>query len=189
MYLFDVHVHTAEVSHCAHLTAAQTIDTYAELGYSGVCITDHYSQDALYKDIQEPIWEKKIAAYQRGYYLAKEQGEKRGLTVLFGMEMHVADYPDNEYLVYGLTADFVAQNKDLWQYTLPEFREIANAMRALCQATGGLTEEELLREALQIFGYVRMTPRISARMERARVFALRHNMVELDGEHYQARTA
>lgn len=131
MYLFDVHVHTAEVSHCAHLTAAQTIDTYAELGYSGVCITDHYSQDALYKDIQEPIWEKKIAAYQRGYYLAKEQGEKRGLTVLFGMEMHVADYPDNEYLVYGLTADFVAQNKDLWQYTLPEFREIANANNAM----------------------------------------------------------
>ena len=113
MYLFDVHVHTAEVSHCAHLPAAQTIDIYADLGYSGVCITDHYSQDALYNDIQEPLWEKKIAAYQRGYYLAKEQGEKRGLTVLFGMEMHVADYPENEYLVYGLTADFVAQNKDL----------------------------------------------------------------------------
>ena len=131
MYLFDLHVHTAGVSRCAHLTAEETVDIYADLGYSGFCVTNHYSEDTLYSDIQESTWEKRIAAYQRGYYQAKEYGAKRGLTVLFGMEMHLSDFERNEYLVYGLTADFVAANKDLWKYTLAEFREIANANNAM----------------------------------------------------------
>lgn len=42
--------------------------------------------------------------------------------------------------------------------------EMANAMRALCRATGGLDEAELLRETLRVFGYSRMTPRVVGRM-------------------------
>ena len=131
MYLFDVHVHTAEVSPCVKLPAAKTIDIYADIGYAGVCITDHYNESVLYEDLNQPTWAKTIEAFQRGYYLAKERGAQKGLTVLYGMEMQVRDYPRNEYLVYGLTADFVVENKDLWQYTLAEMREIANANNAL----------------------------------------------------------
>ncbi|MBR5520163.1 MAG: hypothetical protein IKU55_05550 [Clostridia bacterium] len=127
MYLFDTHVHTAGVSRCAHLTAEETVDIYADLGYSGFCVTNHYSEDTLYNDIQEPTWEKTIEVYQRGYYQAKEYGAKRGLTVLFGMEMHISDYERNEYLVYGLTPEFVAANKDLWKYSLAELKGILEA--------------------------------------------------------------
>jgi len=74
MYLFDVHVHTAEVSPCGKLPAAKTIDIYADIGYAGVCITDHYNESVLYEDLNQPTWAKTIEAFQRGYYLAKKRG-------------------------------------------------------------------------------------------------------------------
>jgi len=51
-------------------------------------------------------------------------------------------------------------------------REMANAIRSLCRATGGLTKDELAREALGVFGYRRRTPRTLARVEKAMAFAV-----------------
>jgi hypothetical protein len=49
---------------------------------------------------------------------------------------------------------------------------MANAIRSLCRATGGLTKDELAREALGVFGYRRRTPRTLARVEKAMAFAV-----------------
>ncbi|MDQ3382616.1 MAG: DUF3320 domain-containing protein, partial [Actinomycetota bacterium] len=56
-------------------------------------------------------------------------------------------------------------------------REIANAMRALCAATGGMEQDELLRESLAVFGGRRMTAKVLARMEHAAAFAERHGHI------------
>ena len=45
--------------------------------------------------------------------------------------------------------------------------EIGNAMQALCRAGGGMEREELLREALAVFGGRRLTPAIRQRMDTA----------------------
>ena len=45
--------------------------------------------------------------------------------------------------------------------------EIGNAMQALCRAGGGMEREELLREALAVFGGRRLTPAVRQRMDAA----------------------
>lgn len=64
-------------------------------------------------------------------------------------------------------------------------REIANAMRSLCRASGGIEREELLRASLGLFGYRRMTARVAARMEDALAFAVRLGVIRAEGDHYR----
>ena len=122
MYLFDVHTHTAEVSPCGRLTAEQSVAHYVEMGYAGICVTDHFNINVI-KKRGGVTWEEKVDNYLRGYRLAKAAGEKMGLTVLFGMEVQpneVGQIYDsyNEYLVYGLQPQFLYDNPYLYDYSV-----------------------------------------------------------------------
>lgn len=64
-------------------------------------------------------------------------------------------------------------------------REIANSMRSLCLATGGIARDELMRESLALFGFRRMTVRVSGRMEEALAFAVRAELIQLDADYYR----
>lgn len=134
MYLFDVHTHTVEVSPCGVLTAEETVDTYCKLGYSGIVVTDHFNGWVIQK-LSGETWAEKIDSFTRGYRLAKEAGDRKGLAVLFGMEMKAADYKNNEYLVYGITPEFLLTHERLYDQTLEEiFREVHLAGGMIFQA-------------------------------------------------------
>lgn len=130
MYLFDVHTHTAEVSPCGVLTAEETVDVYCELGYDGICVTDHFNARSLER-LGRSTWEETVEAFVSGYRLAEAAGREKGLTVLFGAEMKVSDYANNEYLVYGITPEFLAARPRLYERTLAE-------LSALVRAAGGM---------------------------------------------------
>ena len=44
LYYYDLHVHTSNVSPCAHVKAEEVVRLYAQAGYKGIVITDHYSE-------------------------------------------------------------------------------------------------------------------------------------------------
>lgn len=120
MYLFDVHTHTAEVSPCGRLTAEESVAHYVEMGYDGICVTDHFNINVL-KKLGGDTWTEKVDNYLRGYKLAKGFGEKMGLTVLFGMEVQLTEektYLHNEYLVFGLQPQFLYDNPYLYEVSL-----------------------------------------------------------------------
>lgn len=58
-------------------------------------------------------------------------------------------------------------------------------MKSLCLATGGITGEELMRESLGIFGFRRMTPRITARMQEALAFSIGAGLVRAEGDYFR----
>jgi hypothetical protein len=68
-------------------------------------------------------------------------------------------------------------------------REIANSMRALCVANAGVGKDELVREALAVFGFRRLTPGVSARMLMALGFALSSGLLTVDGSFLTAAKA
>lgn len=47
-YLYDTHVHTSESSPCGRLNAQETVRLYSQAGFSGFCITDHYTRDFFF---------------------------------------------------------------------------------------------------------------------------------------------
>ncbi|HHV97486.1 MAG TPA: PHP domain-containing protein [Clostridiaceae bacterium] len=121
-YKYDIHVHTSETSRCGKIEATEVVRLYKEAGYSGIVITDHYYKD-YFDAIASGDWRVKIETYLKGYKKALEEGNNVGLTVLPGMEIRFNDYP-NDYLVYGIDEQFLIDNPELYNLTLPEFKNL-----------------------------------------------------------------
>ena len=47
MFRFDTHVHTDETSHCGKVPGEEMVKLYAEAGYSGFVMTDHYNRYSM----------------------------------------------------------------------------------------------------------------------------------------------
>ena len=46
-FLFEMHLHTAGVSTCAHVPAEKSMRLYKRAGYAGVVVTDHINSLSL----------------------------------------------------------------------------------------------------------------------------------------------
>ncbi|WP_298992781.1 DUF3320 domain-containing protein [uncultured Pseudokineococcus sp.] len=60
-------------------------------------------------------------------------------------------------------------------------REVVNAMADVCRSAGGMTEDELLRETLAVFGGRRLTAGVRERLAKALVLALSDGRLRRDG--------
>ncbi len=106
MYKYETHLHTMETSRCGYVRATDQVKTYKELGYTGICVTDHLH--SLYLELMDchDDWGKCMDRWLYGYRLAKAAGEEYGLNVILGMELR---FPENEsdYLIYGIDEKWV----------------------------------------------------------------------------------
>ncbi len=109
MNSYELHTHTAEGDIYVATGGAEIVRAYAAAGYSGAVITDHNFSlffDWFREDLGGCDHEGIIRRYLRGYYAARDEGERLGFTVLAGTEVQLPD-AENHYLVYGLEeADF-----------------------------------------------------------------------------------
>lgn len=109
-YKYELHCHTAETSECAAISAADAVEFYKSIGYSGMVITDHYSfltfgtQSSFKRQID-------VDKYLRGYHNALEAAGD-DFTVLLGMEIRYF-MTTNDYLVYGIDEDFIRNNGNM----------------------------------------------------------------------------
>lgn len=137
MYKYELHLHTAECDKVAALSGAQLVRAYAEKGYSGMVVTDHYFStffDWFKDELAHKEHNEIIDFWLRGYYAALNEGEKIGFTVLPGAEVRI-DGTINDYLVYGL------EEKDF--YSLP----LLNRMKNIDQVLDVLPEYALVVQA------------------------------------------
>ena len=103
-YKYELHSHTTETSQCAKITAKELVEKYKELGYSGIVITNHYSD--LTFSLKE-MFNKKLRSehYLKGYREAKKY-ETEDFSVLLGIELRFF-LNGNDYLIYGITEELV----------------------------------------------------------------------------------
>jgi len=109
IYKYDTHVHTSEASACASLSGAGYIKLYQKLGYDGIIITDHFfsGNTAIPKDLP---WNERIELFCSGYESAKREGDRQGFPVFFGLETR---FDGDEYLIYGLSKDWLLDHPDM----------------------------------------------------------------------------
>ncbi len=123
MTLFDTHVHTKESSTCGRVPAKEMVRIYKKAGYTGIVITDHltpgYWDDAKAGGVS---WEDFAKSHMKGYLEAKDEGEKIGLRVLYGCELRFTCDAPNDYLVYGMTNQFIVDNPDIFDWNAKIFR-------------------------------------------------------------------
>lgn len=125
MNKYELHAHTAECDRVAQHSGAEMVRLYADAGYSGMVITDHYFSlfYEWFKDEFCPADHKSIIdRYLRGYHSARNEAERIGFSLLCGAEVRFDNTP-NDYLIYGLEED------DL--YTLPLLNRLKNLRELL----------------------------------------------------------
>ena len=111
MPLYELHAHTSECDIAAHASGAELVKIYHHAGYDGMVITDHYFAHFYkwFSDELEGRSHREIMARRlKGYYAAREEGEKLGFTVLPGAEVRFnkSYFGINDFLVYGCDEEF-----------------------------------------------------------------------------------
>ena len=125
-FKFELHCHTAETSYCASCKAEDSVAMLKSGGYDGVAITNHYYGDWFATRKEEKTWEEKINAWLTSYRLAKETGDKIGLSVILGAEFGFDYFPANHFLCYGMDEEFFFEYPELYKYTPEDFFKLAN---------------------------------------------------------------
>ena len=120
MFIFETHLHTFPCSACAKDRNLAFVDRAAELGLSGLVITNHFYCGNTGIDRALP-WADFVNAYVEDYRIARAYGEEKGVAVLFGLEDGFGG--GKEMLVYGLPPEAVQEHPEL--KTLPPAEKAA----------------------------------------------------------------
>ncbi len=128
-YKTEMHCHTSQVSCCASLSGKEQIKAYIDAGFDTVVITDHFSSSTYEHYHWEGLsWKQRISHYLSGYEDAKKAAEDK-IAVLLGMELRCRQN-DNDYLVYGVTEDFLLKyNNDSFNLIDSDIETISKIVR------------------------------------------------------------
>lgn len=127
LYKTELHCHTSELSGCSSESAFDTLNRYAELGYTSVVITNHFSSHEYkrvglkYRDYVERHFEVAEAAAEK---------MKGRLYVIPGFEMRL-NSNNNDYLVFGATREVLLDIPDVFRMELSELHEYLSAAGCL----------------------------------------------------------
>ena len=113
MFLYDTHVHSSDMSRCAHNTAAEMCHEAKLKGYTGFVLTEHFFTNSSYNIDRTLPWDEMMKQFYASYEAAHEEGRKIDFDVLFGLEM---TFPSYDILTYGLSLDFLLAHPELQNF-------------------------------------------------------------------------
>lgn len=114
-YKFELHAHSNPASGCSDLPPAELVERCKNAGASGLVLANH----AVWWMKNDPK-EEWCARYLKDFRDTKAAGEKLGLAVILGFEIHFMD-SDNDYLVFGFEEDFIPTIYDWMDKNAKEF--------------------------------------------------------------------
>ena len=121
----ELHCHTSEVSCCANEPARDTVEKYLEYGYSTIVVTNHLAESNFRNmGYGNSSWEEKAKFYIDGYEKMKDAAAGR-LNILFGAEIRF-DELENDYLLFGMSPEFLLSHPGMCQMKVGEFYEKIN---------------------------------------------------------------
>lgn len=125
MYKLELHAHSKPVSDCATASAREVIEAYKAAGYQGIVSTNHINFPT-FRSMPDASWDEKMDFYMSGYHeLVKEAGDD--FDVLFGCEINLSKrgqgYIPNDYLVFGVTEEWLRAMGDVRDFTLKQLSE------------------------------------------------------------------
>lgn len=130
-FLYETHMHTCLASKCGRSTGKEHVHFYRDIGYAGIIMTDHFFRGNTAVDPRLP-WKDRINWFWSGYEDAKAEGDRAGLDVFFGLEQNFAG---DEYLVYGLTKEYMLAHPEMEHWTRrQQLEEVHKAGGCVIQA-------------------------------------------------------
>lgn len=129
----ELHCHSRDASNCSKVSAEEIACKYIEHGYSTIVLTNHLSYPSTGNSAGSHVLSDIIEYEYRAYdLLCKAASEK--LNILFGLEINFKE-SRNDYLVYGLTKDFLLSCENIFDMGIAQFHQkAANAGCLVIQA-------------------------------------------------------
>jgi len=184
LYKIDMHVHTAEVSPCGKVKAAEVVRLYKDAGYDAIVITDHYSS-SFFQAAKDISWAEKIDRFLEGYRIAFAEGESVGLNVILGMELRF-ESGANEYLVYGVDEKFLKENEELYKLEIDKFSTMVKDKGFLIYQAHPFRPKMTLADKKYLYGIevFNGNPRHNSQNDVAYKYAVEHNFKMISGSDF-----
>ena len=116
----DPHVHTGGISTCCPLEYPQIIDEKVELGYQMAVLTNHSQSWYCPPRGHGDLMKRHLEEFDRAYAYAKD----RGLRLLLGLEVTVREPAWTDWLLYGVTENFMVNAPCLYNLTQKQLFEL-----------------------------------------------------------------
>lgn len=182
----ELHLHTAETSRCAHLSVRDAIPLYKDHGYDLVCVTDHFNWRYFPDEpLTDKQWKDECEKWFRGWYAAREEGEKYGLTVLHAAEFEFKDV-GAEFLCYGFKDEDFLGNQ-MYRMDYATFMKFAHEKGCFVSIAHPFRREERpvppLYDGAEIYNS-HPSHLCEARNEDAAVFAKNYGLIPIIGQDF-----
>lgn len=120
-YRYELHCHTSEGSKCSDISIKEIFKLYQEIGYSGICITDHFT-NPMNPLNDDATWSERVNLSYDIYQKALEESKKYNMSVFFGIEYSITpdiDHPSqatcNDFIFLNLKKEWLIENKDAFR--------------------------------------------------------------------------
>jgi predicted metal-dependent phosphoesterase TrpH len=158
------------------------VQTYHNIGCHAVAITNHFTCNLFRSDKPN---EEIVSEYINDFKRAKEEGDRIGITVLFGMELRFSEN-NNDYLIFGVDEKEALTISRMLDGGISSFRQnYKNSASVLIQAhpfRDGMTKvDPSLLDGIEVFN---MHPNHNSRVAVAANYAREHDLLATAGTDY-----
>ena len=131
MFKIETHLHTGLSSSCGKLSTEEILQGYAQAGYDGIVVTDHFSRNEfLYRGVPNGNVEEKWNMHLEGYLALLAAAPQYGIRVYRAAEL-AFDEALNDYLVYGCPDELMMDMDRVFAMGIADFS-------AECRRVGGV---------------------------------------------------
>ena len=116
----DPHVHSSGVSTCSHISCEQIVDKKMRLGYNGAVLANHCQPWYYPEEEHKNFVERVIEEYRRG----KAYADEKGFLLYLGLEVSLSEPHYADWLLYGVTEEFLRASPCLYTLTQRELFEL-----------------------------------------------------------------
>ncbi len=181
----DLHVHTKEMSACGVLSAEEVVKGYAQAGFDGIVLTNHYNSWTQWwvYETYKIGGEDYFTAYKKHWEETARLGERYGLRVFFGCELKT-DRSNNDYLVYGVPDSFLSRNNDdLWKMSAGDIGRLAKEENFLLYQAHPFRNHMQVTPPHELFGIEvkNANPRHDSRNDIAEIWATKFGLHGISG--------
>lgn len=157
----ELHCHSGDVSNCSDVSAEYIVERYVAAGYSTVVLTNHFSKHTFgskkyIKFLEEngigDSWDSKVDFFMSGYFHLKNAAKGK-LNIILGMEFSPFQGTCNDYLIHGITEEWLRASECILSFSVSEMSEYVHASSFLIYQAHPFRNEMTVKRPEYFDGY------------------------------------